>query len=444
MNHPYKIIIETREGQSKRQVIIADGVAKDPESIVDLGMRHSEQVAVLQKIQDQILKLQSDNLQEEVAACPLCQSSLQRCGNTKSDFHSVFTDHKVAVRRLKCSRCKWKSVPSVKSLFGASMHPDLAKLHCELGAKHSYRSAEAMLNQQSYHKRRINNHERILHVVESVGDYIADHARIKITPPIKKASHLILQVDGGHLKDKSPGNRSFEAMASVIYRPEDVLLGASGSRRHIAKKHCSASALSDHQDFMKESTVQAFIKAGGDDSTHLTALCDGASNCWSIVNAIKAKAGETTCVLDWFHIGMKFQNTRLGDKHKNEALEKAKWCVWHGNIEKGIGKLDELRSKFQPEEKQYKALSTLITYLSNNSQYIIDYEQRKKVGLVFTSNIAEATIESLINQRCKGKKHMKWTRAGVHPLLQVRAVSITKEWQDSWLDFVMGAVQKAA
>jgi hypothetical protein len=80
----------------------------------------------------------------------------------------------------------------------------------------------------------------------------------------------------------------------------------------------------------------------------------------------------------------------------------------------------------------------------NNARYIVNYEQRSGAGLIFTSNVAESTIESLINQRCKGKKHMKWTRAGVHPLLQIRAVSITKEWQDSWLDFIMGSIQKAA
>jgi hypothetical protein len=30
------------------------------------------------------------------------------------------------------------------------------------------------------------------------------------------AADLIVQVDGGHLKDKSPEARSFEAMASVV------------------------------------------------------------------------------------------------------------------------------------------------------------------------------------------------------------------------------------
>ena len=33
MSHSYKIIIETNEGQ---QVVVADGIAKDPESIIDL------------------------------------------------------------------------------------------------------------------------------------------------------------------------------------------------------------------------------------------------------------------------------------------------------------------------------------------------------------------------------------------------------------------------
>lgn len=33
--------------------------------------------------------------------------------------------------------------------------------------------------------------------------------------------------------------------------------------------------------------------------------------------------------------------------------------------------------------------------------------------------MAECTVKSLINQRCKGKQHMRWTREGVHSILQI-------------------------
>ncbi len=63
----------------------------------------------------------------------------------------------------------------------------------------------------------------------------------------------------------------------------------------------------------------------------------------------------------------------------------------------------------------------LKVYLENNKGFIVNYEERYNSGKIISSSIAEANIESLINIRCKGKQHMRWSREGVHPLLQVRA-----------------------
>lgn len=75
---------------------------------------------------------------------------------------------------------------------------------------------------------------------------------------------------------------------------------------------------------------------------------------------------------------------------------------------------------------------------------IINYSQRKKSGLIFTSQMAESTVESLINQRCKGKQHMTWTREGIHPLLQVRAYVASNDWAQNWEEKVLGAMAKVA
>ena len=55
-------------------------------------------------------------------------------------------------------------------------------------------------------------------------------------------------------------------------------------------------------------------------------------------------------------------------------------------------------------------------YIKNNMDEIVDYRARQKMGLVFTSNMAESTVESLINQRCKGQQHMRWSREGLNPV----------------------------
>jgi hypothetical protein len=111
----------------------------------------------------------------------------------------------------------------VQSLLGTSMHPDLAKLQCEISAQHSYRETEEILDKKSSACRQINNHDRIRKTVSSVGQVIEKERHVADTLPCYKPSsyseELILHVDGGHVSDKDPTKQSFEVLTSVIYNP---------------------------------------------------------------------------------------------------------------------------------------------------------------------------------------------------------------------------------
>ncbi len=83
-------------------------------------------------------------------------------------------------------------------------------------------------------------------------------------------------------------------------------------------------------------------------------------------------------------------------------------------------------------EKPAERLNTLKVYISNNESKIINYRERQKQGLPFTSHLAESTVESLINQRCKGQQHMRWSREGLDPILQIRAALASNDWDQNW------------
>lgn len=70
-------------------------------------------------------------------------------------------------------------------------------------------------------------------------------------------------------------------------------------------------------------------------------------------------------------------------------------------------------------------LITLKNYLKDNEGYLINYAKRYNSGKTISSSISESNIEKLINKRCKGKQHMKCSRYGVHPLLQIRACCVS-------------------
>jgi hypothetical protein len=437
----YTIQLEIKSLVTKeiKKITIEAGQVKTVKSLLDLGLRHEEQIRILKKIQDEIIALQSPQLATQLDSCIQCGGKMIKAGYNQSDFHAVFTDHKVKTQRQICNDCGWRNIPSVKSLFGASSHPDLIKLQCETGAEHTYRDAQVILNKQSLVKRKINNHEQIHNVIEKVGGYIAQTIEEDKIDSMKKAKELIVQIDGGHLKDKDSNKRSFEVMTAVIYRPENVIKNKKQNSK-IISKHCAASALTDDQEYIKKAALVAAKKQGLSSNTDVIVLCDGADNCWNIADSLRNHCSSFLGILDWFHIAMKFKNIAL-PKTQKIILEKAKWCLWHGKVDTAVDKLETLIAKIKDPTRITK-LSKLKNYLINNKKYIVDYGSRKNNNLPFTSHMAESTVESLINQRCKGHQHMRWTRDGVHKLLQTRAYITSNDWCNEWLNKIMNAMYK--
>ena len=122
---------------------------------------------------------------------------------------------------------------------------------------------------------------------------------------------------------------------------------------------------------------------------------------------------------------MKFKNISLPKTHK-EKLMRIKWHIWRGNVDNAVIRFEQLITQL-PEKYKSKIIK-LKNYIYNNRTKIVNYRERNKSGQVFTSNIAECNVESLINQRCKGKQHMQWSRKGLQPLMQIRAYISTNDW----------------
>ena len=93
-----------------------------------------------------------------------------------------------------------------------------------------------------------------------------------------------------------------------------------------------------------------------------------------------------------------------------------KWHLWHGNVEKALDRFDELKAVIEDKAVITK-LNKLYTYIENNKDGIVNYGARQSMGLVFTSKLAESTVNTLINQRQKGKQKMQWSREGAYNIL---------------------------
>ena len=92
-----RIISEVYDEQTDKVVnreIINDKEINKPKSIEDLGYNHKAQIDMLHNIQEAFLVTQSTLITPE--ACVVCGGKTNKAGHTLSDFHSVYTDHKIA------------------------------------------------------------------------------------------------------------------------------------------------------------------------------------------------------------------------------------------------------------------------------------------------------------------------------------------------------------
>src|SRR5438093_11224002 len=119
-----KVLVRTQE-VVKRDTLKTYGV-KPPESILELGLRHAEQISLLGKVQDAILAVQAKLIDPGHDVCPRCGDKLKKKGCTPSHFHAVFTDPKVSLQNHQGHhpQCHGQSAPTTPSGFGTARQPD--------------------------------------------------------------------------------------------------------------------------------------------------------------------------------------------------------------------------------------------------------------------------------------------------------------------------------
>ena len=170
-----KVAVDSQSVVKRDTIKVYDVTA--PESILDLGLRHEEQISLIGKVQNAVIAEQAKLIDPGYSVCPKCGHKLKKNGHTKSNFHAVFSDHKAPIQKHQCTHpdCNWQSTPTTTTVFGTSIHPDLAKLQCEQGALHAYREAQTNLEKLTVRRRPVNNHNKIKE--------ITNHSMIKVFKP---------------------------------------------------------------------------------------------------------------------------------------------------------------------------------------------------------------------------------------------------------------------
>ena len=371
----------------------------------------------------------------------------------------------------RCSNkaCNWNKSSSLIHQLSGTMHLDLVKLQAEYGANGSYRKAADGLARTTG-KRRINNHSRIRHVTNAVGNILAEHSltdegqiletaeeyskccsqgKGNITNDLahtqlekghldfpedndKIAAELLCAaVDGGHVHDANNSGKNFEVMMGKIFDPNNIVR-LDKHHTKITKKHCAGSVKYDKQKTMKANLVKAANAEGiNKKKTKLIALADGAKNCWNVIKALEPLCLLLVCILDWFHIGKYIKRVKVKLPNLEPQLDEIKSLLWHGHVEEALVKIKVLLNTVTHKE-HLRIVNNFYEYIFENKKYIVDYGQRRDKGLPYTSHVAESTVEHLLNDRCKRKQKMQWSRDGIHAVIQIRVSQASGDWDNDW------------
>ena len=179
---------------------------------------------------------------------------------------------------------------------------------------------------------------------------------------------------------------------------------------------------------------QAFLQSVGvDRQSPVTVLSDGGDD----ISRVCKLPAATLRVLDWFHIGMRFEQLLLSlrglhgaDAYTKDRLQgavvAAKWLLWNGRKEDCFDELQALRRE-TGWVRAHNPLGRLIRYLRGCSPLLVNYARRSALGLPVSSTGAESVVDYLTGQRMKRNGHMRWTREGANSLLQVRCAVLNRQ-----------------
>ena len=123
----------------------------------------------------------------------------------------------------------------------------------------------------------------------------------------------------------------------------------------------------------------------------------------------------------------------LGEEIR-EQIAHLKWSLWHGQVDKALGKIDDLASAIASFNGMYarfnslvKALSTVRTYIGNNRHLIPNYGQWYHDGEAIATGFVESTVNEVVSKRFCKKQQMQWSKSGAHLLLQTRVKTLDGE-----------------
>ncbi len=421
---------------------------KHNQRIEHLGLTLAESKQLLSTLQRQLLQQQINTFLDTRSACPDCGTLLKLKARGSRSFRTLFGTLKFSSPRLEhcdCTRHKTSSFRPLSALLTESVAPELLYMEAKWSSLVSYgMSLDAL---QDFLPLDLGLDVKTvrydtLKVAKRLERSWVRNKRVlsRVIPAsgitclcLTALSKWVLTGDVRNWLDKK---HNFE----VIVGKSILSFEEGEEERAPSLKRFGFVQTLDTQS--KRRLYKVLQSQGLQMHQEITFLSDGDDTLRKLQLELSPKA---THILDWFHLTMKL--TGLGQYGKGlvqceavlgeairDKIERLKWSLWHGQVDKALGKIDDLESAIEPFSETYvrfprlvKTLSELRTYIVNNRHVIPNYGERYHNGEAIATGFVESTVNEVVSRRFCKQQQMQWSKEGAHLLLQTRVRTLNGE-----------------
>jgi hypothetical protein len=422
---------------------------KNNQRIEHLGLSLAESKQLLGTLQRHLLQQQVTTFLDTHATCPDCGTPLQLKARGSKSFRTLFGTFKFYSPRLEhcdCKRRKTTSFRPLSALLTEPVAPELLYMESKWSSLVSYGlSLDALkdflpidlsLDVKTVRYDTLKVAKRLeAELGEDQASFIeGDPDDWDLLPPPEGIFKV--GIDGGYVRNWFDKKHKFEVIVGKSIRSFDE---DEEDKTPSLKRFGFVQTLDTKS---KRRLYEVLHSQDFQMNQEITFLSDGDDTLRQLQLAMSPKAIH---ILDWHHVTMKL--TVLGQYGKGlvqceavlgdaicDQIERLKWSLWHGQVDKALGKIDKLESSIEPFSETYgryaglvKALSELRTYVVHNRHVIPNYGERYRNGEPIATGFVESTVNEVVSKRFCKKQQMQWSKEGVHLLLQTRVRTLNGE-----------------
>ena len=351
-----------------------------------LGLFLQETKDLLRELQAVVVAGQTAQFVSAASQCRTCSTTLGVKDRKQLVYRTAFGIARLASPRLysRCARCgtmagRAKTVDPLAEVLPERTHPHWTWLQCRYASVMSFRLAQIFLRDAFAAGKSLPVSSLKVNI-RAVGFRLEGEAQAGVQRVVSqltgrakspKLTAVALQIDAGYIRaaPRPDGAGWIAAVASKGAVPQTTSTHA----------HAYVTGYNPHQGLRRQAFL-ASIGIGID--VPVTVLSDGGED---ISHACPLPAA-TERVLDWFHIGTRFEHRlrslrgfRGAAADERAQLERraegAKWFLWHGKQKSCLQRLESLR-RATGWVGTKNPLGRLIRHLTGSADLLINYERR--------------------------------------------------------------------